>query len=383
MGRAVICVTIQQLRFKYSGGNYYLLQVIVCVAKMNKKSWFVLGALLFSGAVFLTYKFLDVLLFSVFVYYISRPIYAILHKYFGHPSISSFITMLCVITPFLFAFVYTFYIATKELIAFLNVYGSIPIINTILTEFNSMDKIMAVLQQQELIDMVTVNSSAIFKVLSGLLATIPMFLLKVFLVFSLTYYMQKDGSKLISYVLKQLPKSDSLVAERLFREIDRNLFYLFFGSIANAFLTSVIAYISFTTLNSIAPAGLAVPYVALISILMGLASLIPMLGLKLVWIPMYIYLVAMSLVIGITSEIAIYLTIAFLVINFVIDAIPDLVIRPYIAARRVHAGLLLFGYILGPVVLGLVGFFLGPILVIIITSYFRTVVPALKNRSSA
>lgn len=44
-------------------------------------------------------------------------------------------------------------------------------------------------------------------------------------------------------------------------------------------------------------------------------------------------------------------------------------------------GLLMFAYILGPVVFGIAGLFIGTIVLVLLTHYFRIVVPTLTKAS--
>jgi len=53
------------------------------------------------------------------------------------------------------------------------------------------------------------------------------------------------------------------------------------------------------------------------------------------------------------------------------------------SSGRVHTGLLMFAYIIGPVVFGIAGLFIGAIALVLLTHYFRIVVPAITREAEA
>ena len=66
----------------------------------------------------------------------------------------------------------------------------------------------------------------------------------------------------------------------------------------------------------------------------------------------------------------------FFIISFIfLDIIPQTVIQPYLAGRKIHVGLMLFVYIAGPTVFGWYGLFLGPFLLVVVIQVVRIVFP--------
>jgi predicted PurR-regulated permease PerM len=51
--------------------------------------------------------------------------------------------------------------------------------------------------------------------------------------------------------------------------------------------------------------------------------------------------------------------------------VPEQVLKPFIAGRRVHLGLLIFSYIAGSAAFGPIGLFIGPVILILGTSFFK------------
>ncbi len=143
----------------------------------------------------------------------------------------------------------------------------------------------------------------------------------------------------------------------------------------------MIASTSFIFLNSISPSdNLIISYPILMGMLCGVASLIPMVGLKLVWVPMFLFMCFKVYVFGLfSSSIYGFLFVFLLIVNIVVDWIPDLVLRPYISGKNIHTGVMMLSYILGPAAFGAVGIFVGPLIVIFSTNFVKIVLPQLVS----
>jgi len=153
---------------------------------------------------------------------------------------------------------------------------------------------------------------------------------------------------------------------------------IFFGNILNAFMTGVIGAVAYNALNVFAPAGTAIPYPTLIGLLAGAASLVPIVGMKLVYFPVGGYMAAVAVFDGRPG--LLWLTAAFVVVSFVVvDTIPDLVLRPYVSGRNLHVGMVMFAYIFGPLVFGWYGIFLGPMILVLVVHFGRLVLPELVS----
>jgi len=68
---------------------------------------------------------------------------------------------------------------------------------------------------------------------------------------------------------------------------------------------------------------------------------------------------------------------ALVVYVFVLDLLPQSFVQPYVSGREINAILLLFAYILGPMLFGWYGFFLMPILFVLMLETTRIVLPEL------
>jgi predicted PurR-regulated permease PerM len=119
-----------------------------------------------------------------------------------------------------------------------------------------------------------------------------------------------------------------------------------------------------------------VPYPTLAGALTGVASLIPVIGMKIVYVPLAAATATPTLLGGDIAPLA--YVVAFVVVAVVVvDTVPDLLLRPYFSGETTHVGLLMLAYILGPVVFGFHGLFLAPIVLVLLLTFGDTALPRL------
>jgi predicted PurR-regulated permease PerM len=195
---------------------------------------------------------------------------------------------------------------------------------------------------------------------------------------ALAFYLLRDDHRLARWTLVQF-SDDRGVFEAFARAVDRDFNNIFFGNILNAILTGTIGAIAYTGLNMVAPQGLAIPAAALVGLIAGVASLIPVVGMKLVYVPVAIYLGVTSYLMDPTSF---WFVIIFVAISFVVvDTIPDLVLRPYVSGRSLHVGAVMIAYTFGPLLFGWYGIFLMPMILVLVVNFAKYVLPELVRGS--
>jgi hypothetical protein len=156
--------------------------------------------------------------------------------------------------------------------------------------------------------------------------------------------------------------------------VDRDFSHIFFGNLLNALLTAIIGAISYGLLSLVTPPGMRLPYPTLLGLLSGIASLVPVVGIKLVYVPVAAYLGYLS----IGQPVLLWFPILFVVVSFfVVDVIPDLVLRPYVSGRGLHLGMVMLAYVFGPLLFGWYGIFLGPMLLVLLVHFTALVLPEL------
>jgi predicted PurR-regulated permease PerM len=203
--------------------------------------------------------------------------------------------------------------------------------------------------------------------------------IQAFLLLAGTYYLLTDGPRLARWFFDTFDRSG--IVESYATAVDKELSSILFGNILNAFITGIIGIIVFSTYNSISPAAVQVPFAPLVGALTGAGSLIPVVGMKIVYLPVGAILAVGAVASG--QSTAFGYVILFLILAFVVvDTIPDFLIRPYVSGKQTHIGLLMFAYVLGPIVFGIYGIFLGPILLVLSAQFLRTIVPYLITGES-
>jgi predicted PurR-regulated permease PerM len=111
---------------------------------------------------------------------------------------------------------------------------------------------------------------------------------------------------------------------------------------------------------------------------MGIGSLVPIVGMKIVYVPVAVALLFIALT---SNTAAVWFPILFFSITFIfVDTIPDFFVRTYIAGRGLHTGLLMLSYIFGTVIFGWAGLFFGPLVLVFILHFARLVFPRLIRR---
>lgn len=333
--------------------------------------WWIFGVVL---AIFLCYvlqSFIGTFVFGLFFYYISRPVYRPLNKHVPYRGIAAGLALCIVALPLVGLLLWISIAALHEYrlanIAFLSKHLN-PILSPYLTL--SSDYSVSELPLPTSPKAIQNTLSAFFQYLSVFGIGVTHFVLMILLAF----YLLRDDHRIVAWGL-QFDNDDDYL-KRFFKAVDTDLHHIFFGNILNAVFAGVIASTLYLGLRVIAPPGLGIPYPILIGTLAGVASLIPIVGMKLVYLPVSAYLYAMTYL-NPTNPGYWFPTI-FLVLSFiVVDSIPDLVLRPYVSGKNTHIGMLMLSYIFGPFLFGWYGLFLAPILLVLMLQYSRVILPEL------
>lgn len=330
-------------------------------------------AALFLVIAYVVEAFIGVVVFAIFLYYSVRPIHRFLRR-FGLPRRARAALALFLFgVPFVVLLGYTLAIVVIEVQAFVGAYGiQDELVETILEETDvtgiDLDQLRAALAgvgaSQSLV--------AIGLSFTGALSVVSSVFIQLLILVVLTYYMLVDGPRLKEWVLATFDERG--VMRRYAEEVDPELSMTLFGNIVNVFVTAIVGVITFYAYNAVAPAAVEVPFPALVGSLAGVGSLIPVFGIKLVYFPVTIGLVAVAVATGETG-LLIYVAGFFAASSVFVDFIPDFFIRALISGEKTHTGMLLVSYIVGPAVFGFYGLFLLPILLILAINATEVLLP--------
>jgi len=345
---------------------------------MERKIWIATGLLLLALVFYMLFPFINVLIYGLFIYYISRPIYRRINKHVSHGFMSAFASLFWVTLPILAVIIYTVLIASTELSGILSD-PRVDAVGGIKSLISSASALASDIEPAELLNLIRENKN-IGEYFFGVGLTVLSLVFKLILSFIAAFVFLRDEGRFRKWFVKSFLTKDESIAEDFFTDIDNAISHVFTGSILTAGITAIVASLLFTILNIIAPhEAFMIPYPLLLGILCGLANLIPAIGIKLVWVPLFLYITANAIIAHVIMSGVLYLIVFLVLINLLVDSFPEYLIRPYTSGGRVEPGILLFAYIFGPLVFGISGLFIGPIIVICAASFVEKVLPRLRK----
>ena len=325
---------------------------------------------------YIAYRFIAALTISVFVYYSTRRYHRSLRRFRLPTRVRAMVVLASLVVPLLLIVSYTLVLLVIETRSFLarssvldvaSSNGWLGSVETI-PEF-TVQGIYGAYRSGQLdvfIDFASQNAPFLTDFVSG-------FFLNLFVIVVVTYYLLVDGSRMRSWLLRF--DDDAIVREYL-EAVDEELEAVLFGNLLNVIATSLIAIAAFHAYNEFAPAAAAVPYPTLAGALTGIGSLVPVVGMKIVYLPLAA-IAAVPILLGPDKSLLVYVGGFLVTAVVVVDTIPDLVLRPLLSGKTTHVGLLMLAYTLGPVVLGFYGLFFAPIVLVVGLTFARTALPRL------
>jgi len=340
----------------------------------TRAAWWAVALALAVALAYTVYSFVGTFVFGIFIYYATRPVYRRLKRWVRPPTVAALVSLFLLALPVILLVAYTTAVGLQELDAFLAARGaSLGQLESLLGPY--IDVSAAVEDPESLLGEPSVQAAlqTISQNAVGYAGFLTNFFVHLFAMITIAFYLLRDDHKLASWFRRQFG-DDRGVVETYGRAVDRDFSNVFFGNILFAFVTGIIAAVSYSALDSFAPAGVGIPYPALLGMLTGVASLIPIVGIKLVYLPLGGWLAYLAVQQGSGYG---FLGTFGLVAFVVVDVIPDLVLRPYVSGRDLHLGLVMLAYIFGPLLWGWYGLFLGPVVLVLVVHFVRIVLPEL------
>jgi len=340
----------------------------------GRATWWVAAAVLAAVLAYIVYTFAGTFVFGFFVYYATRPVYRRLKSHVGPPTVAAIVSLVILALPAILLIAYTTAVGLQELNTILETRGAdLGQFEELLAPY--LDVSQAVEDPQALLEEPSVQSalSTIADNAGEYLGLLGTAFIHLFAIITIAFYLLRDDHRLANWFRRRFADDDG-VLEAYADAVDRDFSNIFFGNILFAFMTGVVAAVSYNALNLVSPAGVAIPYPTLLGMLTGAASLIPVVGIKLVWIPLAGWLAFASF----QGEAGFLFVVVFVAVAaVVVDFIPDLVLRPYVSGRDLHLGLVILAYVFGPLVWGWYGLFLGPMVLVLVVHFARLVLPEL------
>ncbi len=321
---------------------------------------------------YIAYRFVAALTVSVFLYYSTRRFYYGLERLRLPARIRAVAALSIVGIPLLVLLSSTVVLLILEARRFIEAY---PVAESVGSEAPWVTG-LAELSDPTLDGLIASYRAGDFDPILGLIAehagllttTLTGFLLNMLIVVIVTYYLLLDGSKFHEWLLSF---DDEAIVREYLEAADAELEAVLYGNLLNVIAISIIAVATYIGYNLAVPVGARVPYPALAGALTGVASLIPVVGMKIVYFPLAAA-AAVPAILGNELGLLVYVAGFLAVAIVVVDTIPDIMLRPYFSGKTTHVGLLMLAYVFGPVVFGFHGLFLAPIVLVLALTFADT-----------
>ena len=326
------------------------------------------GVVAIVGLFFLS--FVGTFVFGLFVYYGARPVNRWIQSRVDSRAVAATITLLFIVLPTLALLGYTGIVAFREFTA---VVGP-DAVGTVLERLpGNQQSIAGALQNlpqlaSQLGQISGVQQGLITAL--GVLGTISNGLLHLTLALTFAFFLYRDGHRLQAWCRAEVGGHDTAAYSYL-AGVDADLEVVYFGNVLTVLAVTIGSIVVYNGYNVLAPTTLPLPFPTLLAVLTGLATFVPLVVGKIVYVPAATYLVWRAVQAG--TGLLVY-PIAFLAVAFLLlDLIPQSIVRPYISGQTMHEGAVLFAYILGAALFGWYGLFLGPFLLVIVIQFANVV----------
>lgn len=343
--------------------------------------WWLYLAVLAVAATYITYSFVGMVVLGVFGYYATRPIHRHLVKRIDSRGITAGLTIILVLLPIIVLLVYAGFQAFHQIQLLLRDAAGFTLpwkyFNLGALSNTQRQTLVSTLQNpSHLVSNPRQTVQTLLQAGAQILSAVVNALLVLVLALTLSYFLLKNDDAL-SAGLRDLFGGRETTAYAYAAVVDDDLESVFFGNLLFVVAMAVIAAVAYWVTNLLAPQGLHVPMVLVLAFFTGVASLIPIVVGKIVYLPVVAYLGIQAVRAGGGSLLFVG---AVLVAYFlVLDILPQTILQPYITSRQLNMVMLMFAYILGPVLFGWYGFFLLPIVFIAMFEAVRIVLPELVH----
>ncbi|MFC6732685.1 AI-2E family transporter [Haladaptatus sp. GCM10025707] len=304
--------------------------------------------------------YLGAFVLGLFVYYAVRPVDRRTTKVVESPGLAATATLLLVALPLL---ALIGYLASRLVVEMGTL--STDQFKTLVQPYVDVSTLAQ--NPRELVSML--RSREALQVGSTTFAILSSVLIQSFIALTFVFFLLRDDYRLADWFRSEIGGQNSAVYA-YFSAVDRDLEAVYLGNTLTALAIGLLAVVTYNGYNLVAPAGLSIPFPTALALLTGVASFVPIVVGKLVYVPVSGYLSWLA----IQGEGSLMYPVGLFVVSLVIlDVIPQTFVQPYVAGRTIHVGLTVFAYILGPSLFGWYGLFLGPLLMVLMVQFVRIV----------
>ncbi len=341
--------------------------------------WWLVATALAGIVGFFFISFVGTFIFGLFVYYGARPVNRQIQRHVDSRGVAATITLLCIVLPTLALLGYSGFVAVREFTATIDP----ETMNVLLERLPGNQQTLAstlqnlpqlVRQVGQLSEVQQGLTTAL-----GVLGVISTGLLHLTLALTFAFFLYRDGHRLQSWYRTEVGGRDTAAYSYL-AGVDTDLEVVYFGNVLTVLAVTVGSIVIYNGYNFLAPTAVTLPFPTLLAILTGLATFIPLVVGKVVYVPAVIYLAWQA--VQSNASLLVYPVVFLIVAFLLLDILPQSIVRPYISGQSMHEGAVLFAYILGAALFGWYGLFLGPFLLVLVVQFANIVMSDLIHGKS-
>jgi len=200
-------------------------------------------------------------------------------------------------------------------------------------------------------------------------------LLRISVAFTVAFYLLRDDDKVAHWARESFPGESGVVS--FLEGVDADLTTIYTGNLITIGATGLIAVVVYYGLDFVSPPATGIQYPLLLGLLTGVGTLVPAVGMKLVYVPYTGFLAWRSLASG--GGPVWFPALFFFVTLVAVDVVPDVLIRSYVSKGDINMGLIMLGYVLGAFAFGWYGVFLAPVVLVVFLHFAHRVFPNLLD----
>lgn len=333
--------------------------------------WWLVALALFAILALFVRRFVGMFVLGLFIYYGTRPLHRRLLDRYSRGT-AAITTLLAIVVPVLALFGYAVFVAFGQLTTLLGqaatrrLPAGIPSLATLAQDPRAFASRIGTVD----------NLGQGFSAAMGAFGAVSEVLLTISLALGVVFFLLRDGDRLEQWFRSQVAGEES-VAYAFLTAVDADLEAVYFGNVLTVGLVMAVSVVFYHVYVFLAPDALSLPVPTLLALLTGLATFIPLIVGKIVYVPVAAYLAIAAVRVrpSLLWIPAVFLAAAFLLL----DIIPQTVVRPYISGRTLHTGLVMFSYILGATFFGWYGLFLGPLIAVLLVQFANVIFPQLLH----
>ncbi len=298
--------------------------------------------ILFFASYYVIRPVLDAIILSAFFAYVMCPVTSRIEQTVKSRSIAAIIVVFLTVLPVVIILVQLLSIYSNEFENLSKLAVTIPF-------FENMDfKGLYTILITEIENRVSPE-----KIIQGIGMGLELFL-KIFIIIAGAFYMLKERMAVKAFLISLAPRSKEEIIRNFLDSVDRMFYGVFVGHFITSLIVGIIAGIGYYILGKYMGITPLYNYPFLIGSFTAVATLLPIIGAWLIYIPISGFLVLIGDIAGGIST--------FIFGVFGLTVIPDFVIRPYISGTKgeTHPYVVLLGFISGPIAFGPIGIILGP-----------------------